>query len=63
MDNETAFFSSLRLRHWATTPPPFFAPAARGRRRYPQPLTALRARLRHALFPAERKPPDLVIWG
>jgi len=59
MDNETAFFRALRLRHWAAAPPTLFPPSAR----LPQPFTALTARLRHALFPAEQTPPGLVIWG
>lgn len=62
LDNESTFFRTLRLRHWAASPPPLF-PWCHGRCTWPQPFTYFRARLRYLLFPAERSPPDIVIWA
>eukprot|EP00315_Gephyrocapsa_oceanica_P017167 CAMPEP_0185403686 /NCGR_PEP_ID=MMETSP1364-20130426/92419_1 /TAXON_ID=38817 /ORGANISM="Gephyrocapsa oceanica, Strain RCC1303" /LENGTH=602 /DNA_ID=CAMNT_0028005985 /DNA_START=81 /DNA_END=1887 /DNA_ORIENTATION=+ len=57
LDEEAAFFRSLRLRHWKAQHPPLW-PA---RRRCPTPLTALRARLRYAVFPADSHQADVAI--
>jgi len=43
--------NKLRLRHWSSSYPPLFHASG-----WPQPLTALRARLRHVLYPAEEEP-------
>mmetsp|Transcript_42233 Transcript_42233/g.136164 ORF Transcript_42233/g.136164 Transcript_42233/m.136164 type:complete len:346 (-) Transcript_42233:346-1383(-) len=57
LDEEAAFFRSLRLRHWKAQRPPVW-PA---RRHCPTPLTALRARLRYAVFPADSHQADVAI--
>ena len=46
---EAQFVRSLRLRNWATG-----YPSLCGASGWPQPITALRARLRHALNPADQ---------
>ena len=51
--DEQALVRSLRLRSWASRYPPLCGPGCCGTGCCPQPFTALRARLLHALDPAD----------